>query len=227
MHYSDSIINAIQAEKILALKLEKALSGVKDEVIKQAKQVNAGVQRLTFYTSCFTDNYQDVCTQLKHEDIRFIKGLIQLIKDRNIIVIMIRIYIELLLKKHDEKKIEKLQRDLIGFNIKISTSYLTKEALIAALATAISLTFNTKGKFKNKISTFSILGLNYYGVIQEAADCANRLKSFNSIYYTALYARNLEMMYFIIEPLIKKTSLAFMTDLSDKDIINIINGMVS
>lgn len=37
MYYSDSLITSIDAHKILALKLEHALTGVKDEVLKQAQ----------------------------------------------------------------------------------------------------------------------------------------------------------------------------------------------
>jgi len=32
MHFNDSIITSVQADKILALKLDKALAGVKDNV---------------------------------------------------------------------------------------------------------------------------------------------------------------------------------------------------
>jgi hypothetical protein len=229
MYYSDSIITAMQAEKILALKLEHALSGVKDNFIEQVSHMSAGAQRLAFYTSCFTENYQDVCANLKNEEVRFIQGVYQLFKDRNIIFLMIRIYIELLLKKHDDKKIEKLQRSLMDMNVKISSAYLNKEAFITAITTTLCLSFKTSTliyKNSSKIAALSTTILNYSGLVQQAADSANQLKSFNSIYYTALYARTLEMMYFIIEPVINKTPISTLTSLSDQDIINIIKGMI-
>ncbi len=99
MYFSDSIITSLQAEKILALKLDKALAGVKNNVTSTLKQIGNGVTRASYYTSCFTDNYQDVCAKLKHDDIRFVSGLIQLYKDRDIIFEMIRLYIEVHFKK--------------------------------------------------------------------------------------------------------------------------------
>lgn len=85
MYHSDWIIQHIQAEKLMALQLENALSGVKDQVLQQARKISDGATRLLFYTSCFTENYQDVCARLKAEDLRFAEGIQQLIKDRNII----------------------------------------------------------------------------------------------------------------------------------------------
>jgi len=66
--------------------------------------MSSGAQRLAFYTSCFTENYQDICANLRHEEVRFIQGAFQFFKDRNIIFLMIKIYIELLINKHDDKK---------------------------------------------------------------------------------------------------------------------------
>ncbi|PXL77441.1 hypothetical protein DMS69_20295 [Klebsiella pneumoniae] len=37
---------------------------------------------------------------------------------------------------------------------------------------------------------------------QDAANSADNLKMHNSFYYNALYANHLEMMYFLIEPVI-------------------------
>jgi len=229
MYYSDSIITSMQAEKILALKLEHALSGVKDNFIEQAKQMSSGAQRLAFYTSCFTENYQDICANLRHEEVRFIQGAFQFFKDRNIMFLMIKIYIELLINKHDDKKISNLQRLLIGANVKVSSIHLNREAFIAAITTTICLSFRTStliSKYSNKIAALSTSILSYSGLVQKSADSANQLKSFNSVYYAALYARKLEMMYFIIEPVIKKTPLSTMTTLSDMDIVKIIKGMI-
>lgn len=73
MYHSDLIIKGIQADKLMALQLEKALAGVKDLALTQAGKIGDGATRLLYYTSCFTDNYQDVCARLKEEDIRFHK----------------------------------------------------------------------------------------------------------------------------------------------------------
>jgi hypothetical protein len=84
MYYSDSLITSIDAHKILALKLEHALTGVKDEVLKQAQLIDDGATRLSYQLSCFTENYQDVCLRLRKEDSRFLIGIVQLIKHRTL-----------------------------------------------------------------------------------------------------------------------------------------------
>ncbi|SAT87754.1 Uncharacterised protein [Klebsiella variicola] len=50
--------------------------------------------------------------------------------------------------------------------------------------------------------TATAVVLNVYGLIQDAANSADNLKMHNSFYYNALYANHLEMMYFLIEPVI-------------------------
>ena len=94
MYYSDSLITSIDAHKILALKLEHALTGVKDEVLKQAQLLDDGATRLSYQLSCFTENYQDVCLRLRKEDSRFLTGIVQLIKHRDVIYKMLYIYIK-------------------------------------------------------------------------------------------------------------------------------------
>lgn len=103
------------------------------------------------------------------------------------------------------------------------------DSIITAITKTLCLSFKTSTliyKNSSKIAALSTTILNYSGLVQQAADSANQLKSFNSIYYTALYARTLEMMYFIIEPVINKTPISTLTSLSDQDIINIIKGMI-
>ncbi len=55
MYYSDSLITSMDANKILALKLDHALTGVKDEVLKQAQLLDDGATRLSYQLSCFTE----------------------------------------------------------------------------------------------------------------------------------------------------------------------------
>lgn len=215
MYYSDSIITTMQANKILALKVEEALAGVKDKIISNLNQIGDGATRALYYTSCFTDNYQDVCSKLKHDDKRFIDGVYQLIKDRNIIFEMIRIYIDIHFKNKTEGRVQNVLRKVVAAGIHIYSARSTTNLVVIGIATAIcqnyrfSLIVNER---VNKISSIhkaarastvaAVIGLNLYGLVQEAANSANSLKNFNAFYYAALYERNLEMMYFIIEPFI-------------------------
>ncbi len=104
MYHSDAIVSKMTSDKVLARKLEDALSGVKDQVLEHAGRIHDGATRISYYTSCFTDNYKDVCTRLKSEDVRFFQAFYQLVKDRKIISEMIHIYVEILLKNRTSQQ---------------------------------------------------------------------------------------------------------------------------
>ncbi|MDR6348702.1 hypothetical protein [Pantoea sp. SORGH_AS_0659] len=80
MYHSDLILKGIKADELMASQLEKALIGVKDQALQQASKIGDGATRLVYYTSCFTDNYQDVCAKLKEEDLRFLDGIAEVVK---------------------------------------------------------------------------------------------------------------------------------------------------
>lgn len=105
MYHSDLIIKGIQAEKLMALKLEKALSGVKSLTLKQVEKMGNSATRLLFYTSCLTENYQDVCARLKEEDVRFLDGLVQLVNNRDVIFRIIHIYFEDIFKLKKDSRL--------------------------------------------------------------------------------------------------------------------------
>lgn len=229
MYYSNSLLRAMEADKLLAIKLEKALSGVKDDVFKHAKMIGDGATRLSYYTSCFTDNYQDVCSRLQHEDVRFIKALIQLIKDRNIIFKMISIYIDCLLQNKSIDRIQHIQTLLLRLGITVSSSMLTSQALVYSITEAICTGVHTHAWLKAKtgtLSTYSVFFLKLYGLVEEASKSANLLKSSHPYYYNALYHNELEMMFFIIEPIILQSSIFNPASTSDNDIAYAISRMI-
>lgn len=55
-----------------------------------------------------------------------------------------------------------------------------------------------------KVSIISQTLTGWYAYVQKAADASARLKQHDSIYWQALYAEKLEMLYFLIEPVIKR-----------------------
>ena len=89
MYYSNVVISYLQANKILAMKLDRAVSGIEQRVSGQVKTIGAGVTRILYYTSCFTDEYQDVCKKQKNEDVRFAKGIYHLLQRNDIVYEML------------------------------------------------------------------------------------------------------------------------------------------
>lgn len=229
MYYSEGIMSKMASDKILALKLESALTGVKEQVIEQASRIQDGAIRMAYYTSCFTDNYQDVCTKLKAEDVRFFEGLYQLFKDRKIISQLILIYVELLLKNKSQQQLESIKQFLIRMNVNISISSLTTQSFALAVTMSICLGSNMSTGIVSKtanVSSLAGMALGGYGYIQQAADSAERLLTMSPAYYTALYMRKLEMMYFLVEPIFIKARLFNSNILSEHDIANAIASLV-
>ncbi|MCS3601987.1 hypothetical protein M2371_001173 [Buttiauxella sp. BIGb0471] len=74
MYYRNEVISYLQTNKILVLKLDHALTGVGKAVSNQIETIGTGATRTLYYTSCFTNEYQDVCQKQKTEDIRFTWG---------------------------------------------------------------------------------------------------------------------------------------------------------
>lgn len=219
MYHSDFIINKLANDEILAKKLDAAVSGVKEQILDQSHRIQDGATRLVYYTSCFTENYQDVCAKLKREDVRFLESLQQLIKDRRIISDMIQIYVESLIKNRNQSQLHYIQRTLMKASVNISTSSLTTQSFALGITTSICLGFNIHTSFSQKIGKVSALaatGIGFYGYVQEAAESAERLQVLSPAYYYALYMRKLEMMYFLVEPLFMKAH-SFSTNLTSDD----------
>lgn len=90
MYYRSEVTSYLQTNKILALKLDHALTGVRKAVSDQLAMTGAGAKRALYYTSCFTDEYQDVCQPQKNEDIRFAKGVYHLLRYGDVVYAMLK-----------------------------------------------------------------------------------------------------------------------------------------
>lgn len=225
-----ALITKMQADSLMAVRLDKALSGVKDAVLEQASHVKMGATRLLYYSSCFTENYQDVCAGQKSEDVRFLEALVQLVKRRNVIKRMLEIYIEHLLDNSSSDRTRNIQRALIKKGANIASSSLTNQGLSSAIVAALGFSFGTKIAIDTKLAKFSAVSVtlvSYYGYVQEAAEAAHRLKLRSPAFYYALYAEKLEMIYFIIEPVINQNLIQAPALASEEDIADALMKVLS
>lgn len=229
MNYNNKIINHLQANKILALKLDRALAGVVESVSNQLETIGAGAKRGLYYTSCFTEEYQDVCKRQKKEDIRFKNGVIHLLQNRDIIYEMLKIYFEEIFKHKTSEQLEHIKSMLMAVNIHIAATSLTKAGFALATASFVSIGMNLSlemSALAGRSVGGIIGGIGIYGIIQKAADSAYRLYISYPDFYSALYAYELEMMYFLVEPLFLRAQAFDIQPLSDEKIADIITRMV-
>ncbi|KJM79538.1 hypothetical protein [Enterobacter hormaechei] len=233
MYYSEEIIKRIGTDKELAVRLDKALMGVKQGVVDYVNGLGDATTRLLYYTSCLTDNYQDVCKKLGSEDIRFICALYELIKHRDIIFRMLKIYIETILKNKNETEKKTILQKLTPFTTNYSIKYISKNGLIYAVASYIcygnKMNLSVQNALMKKIGSrvgWIVGGLNIYGIVQRAAESADNLKNFCPLFYNALYMEGLEMMYFLIEPIIMKSGYLNINTASDEEIVRALKRMM-
>ncbi|ENY3728595.1 TPA: hypothetical protein N5K73_002423 [Enterobacter kobei] len=233
MYYSETIIKKIGTDKELAVRLDKALAGVKEGVVDYLNGLEDGITRLLYYTSCFTNNYQDVCNKLSSEDKRFLFSLYELIKHRDVIFRMFKVYIETLLKNKSEVEKKTILEKLTPFTTNYSIKYISRNGLIYAVAAYICYGNNMNLAVQNALMKKTgsrvgvvIGGLNLYGLVQHAAESADNLKNFCPLFYNALYAEGLEMMYFLIEPIIMKSGYLNINSASDEEITRALKRMM-
>ncbi len=227
MNYNNDVISYLQANNILALKLDRALTGVREMVSSQIETIGAGAKRALYYTSCFTDDYQDVCRNQKNEDIRFANGVVHVFQNNDIAYEMLRIYFEQIFQYKTSEQLENIKRKLMAVNVHIAASSLTNAGFALAVAYCVAIGMNLRlemsalvgGKTRGVVAVAGI-----YGIVQKAADSAQRLKYVYPDYYAALYSRELEMMYFLVEPLFERAG-AFPHSTSDSDIADLITKM--
>lgn len=229
MQHTDEIINYLQANEILAKKLYRAFNGVGSRVFHQIEHIGSGVQRALYYTSCFTEKYLEVCQKQKDEDVRFAKGAIQLIRHGNVISDMLKIYFNEIFRYKTNNQLEQIKKSLMAVNVHIAASHLTQHgfvlAVTAAVAVGLNAGFNISALAGQKAGGATVVA-GIYGVVQKAADSANRLNYALPAYYAALYESEPEMMYFLTDPLLEKSGALRISFPSDDDIAKIITIMI-
>jgi len=190
MYNNNEVINYLQANKILALKLDHAVSAVGQQVTNQVETLGKGATRLLYYTSCFTDEYNDVCQQQKTEDLRFRNGVIRIIQDGDVVYEMLRIYFEEIFKYKTNDQLEHIKKALMAVNVHIAASNLTGAGYALAVATSVRIGLNLSMRLSaltGRAASTAAGVVATDGLVQNAADSAHRLHVQYPAYYSALY----------------------------------------
>ena len=229
MYNNREVISYLQANRILALKLDRAVSSVGQQVADQIETLGKGATRLLYYTSCFTDEYNDVCQQQKAEDMRFRNAVSRIIQHGDIAYEMLRIYFDEIFKHKSHEQLERIKKALMAVNIHIASSTLTGAGFALAVATSVRIGVNLSiqlSALTGRVAGTAAGVVATYGLVQKAADSARRLHIQYPAYYAALYMQQLEMMYFLIEPIFERSGALEAHWSSDLAIADIITRMI-
>lgn len=229
MYYRNDVIRYLQSNNILALKLDHAVAGVREAVSNHIDIIGAGATRAIYYTSCFTDEYQDVCKKQRTEDLRFLYGVIQLWQHRDVVYEMLKVYFDEIFKHKTSEQLEVIKQKLMAANIHIAASSLSRVGFSLATATSVAVGMNLRLELSviaGRVASIATVGASLYGVVQKAADSASRLNFTYPSYYSALYLHELEMMYFLVEPVFERAGAFKAQWASDEEIVDIITRMI-
>lgn len=237
MYYNKMITDRIGTDENLGLRLDNAftgvMNGVKEGITESLSSMNDGMTRILYYTSCFTGNYQDVCKKITEEDKRFVLGLYHLVNDADVIFHMIFIYIKVLLKHKTAQQKKSILERVVPVATNYAVGQVSDAALTYAIVKSICLSYQTTiaidsalGKAIAGRATIVTTVLSGAGTMQHAADSANNLKKMCPQFYQALYEETLEMMYFLIEPIITNNGYFNIDTASDQKIASILRGMM-
>lgn len=229
MYGNNEIISYLQTNKVLALKLDHAASAVGQQVSNQIDNLGKGATRLLYYTSCFTDEYNDVCQQQKTEDLRFRNAVIRIITHGDVVYEMLRIYFEEIFRYKTNEQLEHIKKSLMAVNVHIAASSLTGAGYALAVAASVRIGLNLSMQLSaltGRAAGTAAGIVATYGLVQKAAESARRLHVQYPAYYSALYMQQLEMMYFLIEPVFERAGAHEAQWSSDAGIANIISRMI-
>jgi hypothetical protein len=219
----------MEAERKIALSLEKGIKLFQENSKEVMSSIYSGVERATWYSACFFDEYQDVCQELREEDKRMIAAINEVFKRNDVILDMIELYVKYVLDNFNENSRTNIITQITGYLAKNRVRFVTKSTISYVIAKSISESIGFTAKIRTaiaKLSNVTLTLLGFYSYVQKAALSARRLKLLNPPFYQILHHENIEMLYFIIEPVLQKNIGYLNTTLSERDAITILRDIV-
>jgi len=109
----------MESERSAALALDKAAEAFRTGSTQVLNDVRGGFERATWYGSCLFDRYNDVCSELNNENKRFFLSISEVYKRNDVILDMVKIYLNYELDKVDGKNnlIQELDRKILRVKI--------------------------------------------------------------------------------------------------------------
>jgi len=118
---------------------------------------------------------------------------------------------------------------LMAVNIHIAANSLTKAGFALATASFVASTMNLSLEtniLAGRRMAGAINAIGIYGIVQKAAESAHRLNIAYPAYYSALYIKELEMLYFLIEPVLLRAEAYKAQWGTESDLAEIITRMI-
>ena len=209
MHASDYLRYKFQSDRHLALNVQKGFGGVMQTAMGVASDIYSGMERTIWYSSCFIPVYNNVCQELKAEELRSVYSVHSIYRYRDVIQEMLFLYFSSITKDMEEGNTSGSVRKFVKKGANLSSNFVVTKGTRLGFALAISLAL-AKSEFISKTTIqklsgkthIAVVALQAFGIQQKCALAARRLKAIDPEYYGILYQAKLEMLYYFIEPLL-------------------------
>ena len=223
MQASDYLKLKFQSDRQLAIYSQQGVAGTWKALKGIGSDIYSGIERASWYSSCLMPNYQGVCDELISEEKGMYLSILSIYKHRDVIAHMIYLYFECMINDAENGNKENRVRT-IDLNVTaVIKNHPTGKATRLALALTLAKSLSASGmlsevvierlarRVPSVVIMFQVIGMD-----QKCALAARRLKIRDPEYYAIIYAAQLEMLYYFIEPfmddLIKKVQTGFYRD---------------
>lgn len=223
MQASDYLRMKFQSERQLAVYGQQGVISTWRAIKEIGTDIYAGVERVSWYSSCVIPGYRDVCQELIAEQKRMHRSVLSLYRYRNVISHMFRLYFETIIDDSKNGNPSGRVRSVNAKITKVADHVMTGRAMRLAIALSLAnalaaselVTRVVIERLSRRVPVI-VLAFQLIGTDQKCALAARRLKQLDPEYYQALYQAEIEMLYYFIEPvlagLIKHYQMHFLND---------------
>lgn len=223
MQASDYLKVKFQSDRQLAIYGQQGIAGTWRVLKGIGSDIYSGMERVSWYSSCLIPSYHDVCDELISEEKRMYLSILSIYRYRDVIAYMLYLYFESIITDsengNEKNRVRKTDSKVTGLIKNIPTSKAARLAIAWAFAKSLSesglLSEIVVERLARRVPNV-VMALQLIGTDQKCALAARRLKMLAPKYYATLYAAELEMLYYFIEPflseLIKKVQIGFFRD---------------
>lgn len=211
MQASDYLRMRLQSDRQLSIYTQHGFNSFSQATKNTVSDIYSGIERASWYTSCLIPRYSDVCSELITEEKRMSLSIASVFKHHDVILHMFVLYFEMLEKdsKDGNKNgsVQELVKGIAGHSAKTAVGRSTRHAIAYALSKSLSGSEIVSKVVAERIASKShyvVFALQVFGMDQKAVLASRKLKILEPEYFSILYAAQLEMLYYFIEPVLEK-----------------------
>lgn len=211
MYASDYLRVKFQSDRQLSIYAQNGFTNTLHAAKGVASDIYSGLERASWYSSCLVPKYNNVCQELKAEEVRSFFSIQSIFRYDDVIAHMLYLYFETVCDDIKEGSPTGSARKLTKATTALAAHASAARATRNAFALALSGTLAQSGlmtkvvveKLSSKLPRATFL-LQVFGLQQKAAMAARALKALYPKYYWLLYQAKLEMLYYFIEPVLSE-----------------------